>query len=169
MSFRRVGPRGRGGACEPGRALDPQEARAAAVALLARRDYASGELRERLTERGFEAGATAAALAELLEEGALNDERYAQNYVTFQAGRGHGPVRIGADLRARGLAPELIEAALAAGPDWSRLAGAARVRRFGAAAPANWRERTRQARFLQYRGFSADHIRAATGADPDID
>jgi regulatory protein len=44
-----------------------------------------------------------------------------------------------------------------------------RVRRFGKTPPASWKERTRQARFLQYRGFSADHIRAATGADPDTD
>jgi regulatory protein len=141
----------------------------AAVALLARRDLPSGELRERLAERGFAPEAAAAALAALAAEGALNDERYAHNYVATQAGRGRGPIRIGADLRARGLTQELIEAALGCGPDWRALAGAARVRRFGKAAPANWREKARQARFLQYRGFSADHIRAATGADSDTD
>ena len=151
------------------RAADPGAARLAAVALLARRDLPSGELRERLTERGFAPAATAAALAALAAEGALNDERYAHNYVATQAGRGRGPIRIGADLRTRGLAAELIEAALGGGPDWRALAAAARVRRFGKAAPANWREKARQARFLQYRGFSADHIRAATGADPDTD
>jgi regulatory protein len=151
------------------RAGDPDAARVAAVALLARRDLPSGELRERLIERGFAPEATAAALDALAEEGALNDERYAHNYVATQAGRGRGPIRIGADLRTRGLSQELIEAALGSGPDWRALAGAARVRRFGKAAPADWREKARQARFLQYRGFSADHIRAATGADPDTD
>jgi regulatory protein len=148
---------------------DPGAARMAAVALLARRDLPSGELRERLTERGFAPQATAEALAALAAEGALNDERYANNYVAYHAARGRGPVRIGADLRTRGLAQELIEAALGSGPDWRALAVAARVRRFGKAAPATWREKARQARFLQYRGFSADHIRAATGADPDTD
>jgi len=39
-----------------------------------------------------------------------------------------------------------------------------RARRFGAEVPADWREKARQARFLQYRGFSADHIRSALGA-----
>lgn len=151
------------------RAADRGSARAAAVALLARRDLPSGELRERLTERGFAPEATAAALSELAAEGALNDERYAHNYVAYQSGRGRGPIRIGADLRTHGLPQELIEAALESGPDWRALAAAARVRRFGKAAPANWREKARQARFLQYRGFSADHIRAATGADPDTD
>jgi regulatory protein len=152
-----------------GRAADPAAARAAAVALLARRDLPSGELRQRLGSRGFEPEATAAALDALAAEGVLNDERYAHNYVAYQSGRGRGPIRIGADLRTRGLPPELIEAALGSGPDWRALAGAARVRRFGKAAPADWREKARQARFLQYRGFSADHIRAATGADPDTD
>ena len=150
-------------------AADPVAARAAGVALLARRDLPSGELRERLGARGFAAEATVAALAALAAEGALNDERYAHNYVAYHAGRGRGPIRIGADLRARGLPQELIAAALEGGPDWRAAAAAARARRFGKAAPVSWRERARQARFLQYRGFSADHIRSATGADPDTD
>jgi len=151
------------------RAADPAAARTAAVALLARRDLPSGELRERLSERGFAPAATAAALAALAAEGALNDERYIYNYVAYHAARGRGPIRIGADLRARGLPQELIEAALGSGPDWRAAAAAARVRRFGKAVPASWREKARQARFLQYRGFSADHIRASTGADSDMD
>jgi len=154
---------------DPARATDPAAARATAVALLARRDLPSGEVRERLAARGFEAAATAEALAALASEGALDDGRFARNYVAYHAGRGHGPVRIRADLRARGLAPELIETALAAGLDWQALAAAARVRRFGRPAPADYRDKARQARFLQYRGFSADHIRAATGADSDMD
>jgi regulatory protein len=155
--------------CEVERADDSAAARAAAVALLARRDLPSGELRKRLGARGFAPAAIAEALDVLAEEGALNDERFARNYVAYHAGRGHGPIRIGADLRARGLPSELVEAALGSGPDWRAAAAAARARRFGKAAPASWREKARQARFLQYRGFSADHIRAATGADPDTD
>ena len=33
--------------------------------------------------------------------------------------------------------------------------------------PKDWKERSRQARFLQYRGFSTDHIRAVLEGDPD--
>ena len=169
MARRRVAPCKPRSDESPERAADPAAARAAAVALLARRDLPSGELRESLDSRGFAPQATAEALSALASEGALNDERYAHNYVAYQAGRGKGPVRIAADLRARGLPQELIEAALAAGADWRAQAAAARVRRFGRTSPATWREKARQARFLQYRGFSADHIRAATGADPDTD
>jgi regulatory protein len=146
---------------------DAQAARAAAIALLARRDFASGELRQRLRAKAFDDSAVAAAIAELTREGVLNDERYAQNYVVWHAGRGQGPIRIAAELRRQGLAAALVDAALAGGPDWRALAAKARSRRFGREPPANWPEKARQARFLRYRGFSSDHIRAATGADPD--
>jgi len=109
------------------------------------------------------------AVAELASEGVVNDERYAHNYVAYHAARGQGPVRIAAELKGMGLAAPLIDVALASAPDWRMLARQARSARFGPAPPADWPDKARQARFLQYRGFSADHIRAATGADPDVD
>jgi regulatory protein len=78
-------------------------------------------------------------------------------------------LRIASDLRKHGLSGESIEAALAGGGDWHALARKARVGRFGPKPPGSWAEKARQARFLQYRGFSSDHIRTATGADPDLD
>jgi regulatory protein len=151
------------------RRAEPGAVRAAAVTLLARRDFAHRELHEKLTSRGFDADAITAVLAELAAERLLDDERYAQNYVSFHARRGQGPVRIAADLRRQGLSAESIEAALGSGADWHALARSARVARFGPKPPGSWAEKARQARFLQYRGFSSDHIRTATGADPDLD
>ncbi|MFL6602946.1 MAG: regulatory protein RecX [Steroidobacteraceae bacterium] len=148
---------------------DPQAARSAAIALLARRDFSTGELRERLARKGFEAGIVAQVIAELGEERALDDSRYAANYVRYAAARGHGPVRIRAELKALELTDELIEAALAEGPDWQTSAREARVRKFGPEPPVGWPEKARQARFLQYRGFSSDHIRLALDADFDLD
>jgi regulatory protein len=147
---------------------DDVAARAAATALLARRDFASKELREKLEAKGFAAGSAAAVIADLTRAGLLNEERYAQNYVAYHAGRGQGPMRIAADLRRRGLATPLIEAALASGPDWRALARKVCRAKFGGSQPpANWAQWARQARFLRYRGFSSDHIRSATGAEPD--
>ena len=151
------------------KARDPEAARLSAIALLARRDYASGELRQKLVFQGYNPAVIEAVVADLVAERALDDARYAQNYVMYHAGRGHGPLRIAADLRALGVGDPLIEAALAGGPDWRVLAREVRARKFGDEPPEEWTERTRQARFLQYRGFSSDHIRAATGADFDPD
>jgi regulatory protein len=140
-----------------------------AIGLLARRDYASRELRQRLQRKGFNAEVIESTLAELIGERALDDARYAGNYVSYSAARGQGPLRIAAELRTLDLPPDLIEVALAAGPDWGALAADVRSRKFGPEAPADWPEKARQARFLQYRGFSSDHIRLALGADLDLD
>jgi regulatory protein len=148
---------------------DPGAARSAAIALLARRDFSSAELRSRLARKGFDAQLVAATIADLVEERALNDPRYAANYVRYEAARGHGPVSIRAELKALELPDELIEAALGEGPDWLVLAREVRVRKFGPDPPSDWPEKARQARFLQYRGFSSDHIRLALGADFDLD
>jgi regulatory protein len=137
------------------------------MTLLARRDFTVRELSLRLIERGFRETAAAGAVEELRRDGVLDDGRYAQNYVAYHAGRGQGPLRIAAELRRSGLAADLIDAALAAGTDWGALARQVCRAKFGPQRPESWTERARQARFLQYRGFSSDHIRAATDTDLD--
>jgi regulatory protein len=153
----------------PEAAADPEAIRAAALSLLARRDRLTGELSAKLQAAGCEPQAAAAVIAELLRERLLDDARYAERYVASRAERGQGPVRIAADLATLGAPPELIEAAVGSGPDWRAVADAVRRRKFGAAPPDSRAEKARQARFLQYRGFSSDHIRAATGADLEPD
>lgn len=153
----------------PEAAAAASSARAAALGLLARRDYFRAELARKLLERGFEAGAVAEALESLAAERLLDDARTLERFVAYRAGRGQGPVRIALDLKTHGAPSELIAPALESGPDWRALARDVRRRRFGSAAPSGWSERARQARFLQYRGFSSDDIRAATGAELELD
>jgi regulatory protein len=150
-------------------ALDPERVRGAAVALLARRDFASGELRQKLEHLGFEREVVAVAVAELVEEGVLNDARFVEHYVAYHADRGEGPLKIEAELKAMNLPGDLIQPALAEGPDWRARAREVRIRRFGPEEPKTWPQKAKQGRFLQYRGFSSDHIRAALGPDFDID
>jgi regulatory protein len=148
--------------------LRAQDARAAALALLARRDFASAELKEKLRSQGYPLETVAEAIAALTQERLLDDGGYAARQVESRAGRGQGPLKIGEHLRSLGLSPELIEAALA-GTDWVALAKEARRRRFGPERPRTRADLARQARFLQYRGFSSDHIRSAIGAELDPD
>jgi len=142
---------------------------AAAVTLLARRDFATAELRARLRSQSFDEGVAGDVIAELAARGVLDDRRFAENYVNWHAGRGQGPIRIAADLRRRGLPEGLIDAALASGPDWHGLARRARTAKFGRQPPASWADKARQARFFAVSWLFVDHIRAATGADPDLD
>ena len=139
------------------------------MTLLARRDFACQELAGKLRERGFDAGVIAALVAQLLQRGLLDDARFAGHFVAYRAGRGQGPMRIHRELGELGVDSALIDAAIAAGPDWQAMARDVRRRRFGPEAPDDWAEKSRQSRFLQYRGFSNDHIRHAVGPDPDFD
>jgi regulatory protein len=144
-----------------------QALRAAAISHLGRRDFSAADLCAKLRARGFDAAATELVISELTACGTLNEARYAQSYVCWHAGRGQGPLRIGADLRKRGVAQALIDAALGEQQDGLALARKVRRAKFGPEPPTSPRESARQIRFLRYRGFSSDHIRAATGADPD--
>jgi regulatory protein len=161
--------RPRGKKVDPAKACDMRAVRGAAIALLARRDFATVELGRRLESSGYDSAVVGATIAGLAAERIVDDARFSENYVAYRANRGQGPVRIGADLKAVGVSCELIDRALAACADWRARAQTARSRRFGPELPQSWPEKSRQARFLQYRGFSADHIRAALGTDFNLD
>jgi regulatory protein len=164
-SLRKRAPR-RSSAADP---TDAAAAELAAVGLLARRDFACGELGAKLRERGFDAAVIEPLIEALRARRLLDDGRYAANFVRYHSARGQGPVRIRRDLDAVGVDAELIDSALEVVPDWAALAREVRRRRFGANAPQLWREKGRQARFLQYRGFSNDHIRTALGPDFELE
>jgi len=145
----------------------PESARRYALGLLARRDFGSAELMSKLTAKGYTAEAAAEAVAALQEERLLDDARSLEVFVRAHAARGQGPMRIRQELTARGFPAADIEVALESGPDFVALCREVRQRKFGVKPPGSWAEKGKQARFLQYRGFSSDHIRLALGQDPE--
>ena len=152
----------------PGTGADPlDKVLAMATAWLARRDHCGAELAARLERRGFRAALIEQALAALRERGYLDDERYAREFVRVHVARGQGPLRIRYELVGLGLPAVLAESTLQQHAEeqggWAALARRVRRRRFGEEWPAERLERARQARFLQSRGFSPDHIRTALG------
>lgn len=100
-------------------------------------------------------------------EGLLSESRYAEAYVSQRSARGFGPLRIQEELKSRGLTQAAADWVDVNGPEWEARARAAREKRFGAAGPTDLRERARQMRFLQYRGFTAAQIRSALGGTDD--
>ncbi len=152
------------------RGSDPRAARKKAMDLLARREHAAGELMHKLEKAGFERNAAEAAVAGLTRDGLQSDERYVEAFVQSRVRRGKGPVRIRAELRERGAATAAIEAALAAADaDWAALARSVREQKFGRRRPADFKDKARQMRFLQYRGFESEHITAAFAGAADDD
>jgi regulatory protein len=141
-----------------------------ALDLLARREHSRRELDRKLRARGFAPEVIEAVLTELTATGALAEARFTESYVRTRVARGKGPVRIRAELAERGVAAEERAAALGtAEQDWHALAREVRVKRFGSAIPKDYKERARQARFLQYRGFDAAQIKSALAGEGDSD
>jgi len=141
-----------------------------ALRLLERREYSVAELKRKLLAAGHLPAAVDVVIGQLAARRLISDARYAGSRVRHRSNRGQGPVRIRAELRREGIAEELIQAELdAVGCDWERLAVSVRVRKFGSRTPPSSAERAKQARFLQYRGFTANQIRAALGSYADAD
>ena len=109
-------------------------------------------------------------LDELERSGALADARFTDVFVRSRVAKGQGPQRIRAELAQRGI-PDADAAEVLGGSevDWLAAIRARGARRFGAESPRDYAERARQARFLQYRGFSSEQIRAALELDGDSD
>lgn len=135
--------------------------------LLARREHSVVELRAKLVAREFAPDAIDAAIDSLVSEGLISDDRFAAAFVASRVRRGQGPIRIRGELKQRGVAASLIDTHLEkAEVDWLGLARDVREKKFGPAGALAYRDRARQSRFLQQRGFSSDQIRAAFGDDP---
>jgi regulatory protein len=145
------------------RAASADAIRVAALAQLARREYASAELIVALVRKGYAAAVVKEVVAVLAADQLVDDSRYAGSLVRMLVARGLGPLRIARQLREAGLAEADVAAALDEGPDWRALAEEVRRRKFGAAVPREWPARAKQMRFLQYRGFAADQLSGALG------
>ena len=141
--------------------LTESELRQRAVSLLARRDHARRELETKLRSKVGDHPALAAVIEWCEEHGFIDDRRFAGFVVRSRIDRGQGVLRIRQELQHRGVASELIESALQETEvDWFALAREVRARRFRQY-PQDQKEKARQLRFLQGRGFDAEQSFAA--------
>ena len=139
-----------------------------AMDLLARREHARTELERKLAAAGFDADVAADVLQRLVDEGLQSDRRFVESFVQSRINQGKGPVRIRADLGQRGIAIGLVDNVLEeSGADWYALARETREKKFGRSQPVEFRDKARQMRFLQYRGFEPEQIQAAVSSFED--
>jgi regulatory protein len=138
---------------------DVSAARRTALRCLERRAFAREDLARRLRRKGHLPEAVEAALAAVADLGLLNDSEFAVNFVRTRAARGRGPSRLRRDLQVMGVAPGVIEQALAVewpeGSDTRETIQALarrRVAQLGGSLPRQTRRR-RVLAYLARRGF----------------
>lgn len=139
--------------------MDAAEARQIALKMLARREHSRCEIYNKILKKGCAEAIAAETVRQLEAERLLSDDRFMESLIQTRRNRGYGPLRIQKELQEKGVAPEAITHWLdATSRDWVDDIRRVQRKKFGARLPKNYTERARQARFLQYRGFTYDQI-----------
>ena len=151
--------------------------RFSAMNILAGREHSLSELRNKLRQKSRrnldnteqQEGAVAdeqfddlieIVLEQLLQDSLLDDRRFTESFVRSRISRGKGPIKIRHELMERGISSELIDDYLDESYEfWQATMAAVRSKRFGVQYPENYKEQTKQSRFLYQRGFGSELIR----------
>jgi regulatory protein len=142
--------------------MNAKELRCKALHLLSRREHTRQEINSKLKTKAEDSNVLSKVLDALEEESLQSDERFAENYIRMRANRGYGPSRIKQELREKGVSIEEIKLALDTSDyDWGELASIARTKKFGSQKAKDANERSKQMRFLLYRGFNNEQIKVA--------
>jgi regulatory protein len=154
--------RSRRGEARP--ALDARRAQTVALDLLSRKPWTRRDLAARLRRRGAPPDVADAVVAELEVRGYVDDRAFAAGWAESRArSRSFGRQRLQDELRARGVARPLVEAALVyAFEETSELAraqavGAHRLAMLRRRAPDQAPRRLHD--YLRRRGYPADVVR----------
>lgn len=138
---------------------------AAAIRLLSRREHSAAELAQKLADRRWPEDETPTPddieqlILSLQQEGLQSDERFAESYINMRFNKGYGPQRIDNELRERGVSESIRRKYLKARQnEWWSLMLQVREKKFGRTLPEDYADRSKQMRYLQYRGFSGEKI-----------
>lgn len=135
----------------------PVSLRVRAMRCLARREHSRAELHAKLLPHVQEGENLDAVLDELEKRNWLSDARAAEQMVSIRRSR-FGAQRIAHELRQKGIAENLVSNALPHLKETElETARAVWQKRFGTP-PHDQKEKARQVRFLQARGFALDVI-----------
>ncbi|MDH3310713.1 MAG: recombination regulator RecX [Gammaproteobacteria bacterium] len=126
---------------------------------LARREHSQCELQRKLQNKGCDAVLASEVVSKLASERLVSDDRFMESLIQARRNRGYGPLHIQKELQEKGVAPEVIAQGLdVASQSWLEDIRRVQRKKFGGKIPKSYTERARQARFLQYRGFTYDQI-----------
>jgi regulatory protein len=129
-----------------------------AMGLLARREHSVKELQTKLSA-DFDIDNINELIEKLISANLQSDERFTENYIRYRSQRGFGSQRIRQELKERGVTADIISNELnTAEIDWFSLAITVRCKRFGELVPDSAKDKAKQQRFLQYRGFTHEQI-----------
>lgn len=126
---------------------------------LSRRDHSSGELRQKLFKREYDRELVEEVIADFIDRGWVDDEKFASHQARLLVDRGWGPMQIRQRLEKHGVDRELAaDSVEQLGVNWVDVARARLETKFG---ELERDDHERAYRHLTYRGFSPHTARRA--------
>jgi regulatory protein len=124
--------------------------------MLMRREHSKLELRQKLNLKDFDDAVINDSLSLLAEQKYQSDERFSEAFILMRFNQGKGPIKISMELKSRGISE--FDLTLY---NWFELAKDVKSKKFGDSRFLDYKEKARQKRFLQSRGFRFDEINQA--------
>ena len=127
---------------------------------LARREHTNKEIYEKLKNRVEDLNLLTEEITKLMDEGLIDNKRFAEQYIYSRSTKGFGPLRIEQELNKRGV-DQKISQELLNSKDWSNFAKLALQKKKGSNILVDGKDILKIKRFLNYRGFNNFHIEEA--------
>lgn len=127
--------------------------------LLARREHGVIELSRKLKIKGFDADLVDEAVAKLLSDNLVSDQRFCESMIHSRFNRGNGPVKVRYELRNKGVAEHVVDSVMEdLLPDWQQSLSKLIKKKYNGQLSGTPAERIKQVKFLASRGFPHDMI-----------
>jgi len=130
------------------------------IRMLSMREHSFFELRRKQIQKKFSEEDVDWVLERLISEGFQSDSRFVEQYIRSRGNKGYGPSRIKLELKEKGINAEQIALGMEESEiDWFDLVKDVKNKKFKGKAALDWNEKSKQMKFLEYRGFTHEHIR----------
>lgn len=137
-----------------------QDIQAKALTLLALREHSQYDLKRKLCIRyGQDNAIIDRVIQDVQRDNLQNDQRFTEALIYKNIQRGYGMLKIKHELKKHNIDEQLMDnCQLLNDINWQERAEAARAKKFGDAQPSDYKQKTKQCRFLYQRGFPVDII-----------
>ena len=136
---------------------EPKAIRLKIMDFLSRREHSSREILNKMSNRVESKEMLLDSIKELIEDGLLSDERFAESYFQSRKNRGYGPLRIRNELKQKGVGDQIFFT-LSNEVNWHKYALEALRKKINGDLPTEIKGVLKLKRFLNYRGFDFQDI-----------
>ena len=135
----------------------PKTIRLKIMDFLSRREHSAKEIFQKLSYRVESHDMLLQAIDDLVRDGLLSDERFAESYFQSRKNKGFGPLRIKNELSQRGIKESIFDS-IQKDTDWTACALEALKKKTNGKELMETKEILKLKKFLNYRGYEFQDI-----------